>query len=73
MQGDELNEQLDAWLAAVEPTEDPYPIKGSKAVIAPYALPFFSTYTMHVLMALVLKPCWILLFRPSSGLGVQEH
>ncbi|KAL1707359.1 MEMO1 family [Schizophyllum commune] len=35
--GDELNEQLDAWLAAVEPTEDPYPIKGSKAVIAPHA------------------------------------
>lgn len=35
--GVELNQQLDRWLAAVGPTDDSYPIHGSKAIIAPHA------------------------------------
>ncbi|KAF8922499.1 MEMO1 family [Mucidula mucida] len=32
-----LNNELNGWLSAVDGTEDPYPIQGCKAVIAPHA------------------------------------
>ncbi|KAG5729221.1 hypothetical protein E4T56_gene14292 [Termitomyces sp. T112] len=35
--GSELDSQLTAWLACVTPSDDAYPIKGCKAVIAPHA------------------------------------
>jgi len=35
--GQELDSQLSSWLGAVGPTDDPYPIKGCKAVISPHA------------------------------------
>ncbi|KAG6911931.1 hypothetical protein DXG01_000178 [Tephrocybe rancida] len=35
--GSELDSELTTWLEAAGPAEDPYPIKGCKAVIAPHA------------------------------------
>ncbi|KAG6902888.1 hypothetical protein C0995_010058 [Termitomyces sp. Mi166 len=35
--GSELDSELAAWLASVTPSDDLYPIKGCKAVIAPHA------------------------------------
>ncbi|KAG5342427.1 hypothetical protein C0989_002262 [Termitomyces sp. Mn162] len=38
--GSELDSQLTAWLACVTPSDDAYPIKGCKAVIAPSEVTF---------------------------------
>lgn len=44
MTGEELDSELSNWLGNVGPTEDPYPIKGCKAIIAPFvcSLPLLS-------------------------------
>jgi hypothetical protein len=69
IKGQALDKELDLWLDKVGNTEELYPIKGCKAVIAPFVA------NLRFVFPLIPneQACWICILWTSCRLGIQKH
>jgi hypothetical protein len=70
--GRTLDRQLTNWLANV-PSSEEYapPVKGCKAIIAPYVPPYSSRRRVYSLTFRPSQACGVFVLRSRSGLGLQ--